>query len=504
MAAKLKTITNFDAGKGSRRMRALPTQSAQVAINTLISTYGATVVARSRWLCDNNPYAASAKESFVSSLVGTGMKPSFRAGGDPELKRELVELFEDWTDESDADGLTDFYGQQAMIASELFEAGECFVRFRPRRESDGLTVPLQLQVMPTEMLDLKMNEMRGGNRIVMGVEFDPIGRRVAYHFYKNHPHANPDNLGSVTIDTAKTRVPASEVLHLFKPLKAGQVRGIPHTLSSIIRLATLDAYDDAELERKRTAALFAVFVTRSGIDDDDHPLEGGMPETDLPSDDALANAIALAPGAVVDLEPGEGIETAAPADVGGSYEMFQYRALTSIAAGFGVPYSVMTGDFNKANYSSERASQVAYRRRITQYQNQVLVYQFCRPVIQRWLTTSIISGAVSISASTFAENEIKYRRVKWVAPKWEWVDPLKDLQAEVLAMEKKLTSRSSIIRSMGDDPETVEEEIMEDEARMPAPVQQAPQPPQGDQPSEDDPQEDDPVNPEEDDDATQE
>lgn len=183
---KPNSFTNFEAGKSSRRMRALPTTTAQVAINTMISTYGKTVLARSRWLSDNNTYASSAKEAFVAALVGTGMKPTFN--GTPDIKRKFSEAFEDWTDECDADGLTDFYGLQATIANELFEAGECFVRMRRRRPEDGLTVPLQLQVLPAEMLDFRFTEKsRNGNDIKMGIEFDKIGRRVAYHFFKAHP-----------------------------------------------------------------------------------------------------------------------------------------------------------------------------------------------------------------------------------------------------------------------------------------------------------------------------
>jgi hypothetical protein len=69
-------------------------------------------------------------------------------------------------DEADADGLTDFYGLQAMAARAMFEAGECFIRFRSRRPEDGLqearrgaspdrepmSVPLQLQMLSSEHL----------------------------------------------------------------------------------------------------------------------------------------------------------------------------------------------------------------------------------------------------------------------------------------------------------------------------------------------------------------
>ena len=100
----------------------------------------------------------------------------------------MQKLWLDWTDEADAEGFTDFYGLQRRAAREVFIAGEVFFRFRPRRPQDGLTVPLQLQMLPSEMLPLNRNEVSpGGNVIRQGIEFDAIGRRVAYHFLRRHP-----------------------------------------------------------------------------------------------------------------------------------------------------------------------------------------------------------------------------------------------------------------------------------------------------------------------------
>ena len=146
--AKSKVV-NFDAGKSSRRLRGIPT--AQAAIDSQIRRYGKTIVARSRYLCSNNTYAAAAKETFVTVLIGDGIKPSLLLRDDRELKDEIQLAWNDWVDEADSEGRGDFYGLQQVIAGEIFESGEIFVRLRPRRTSDGLTVPLQLQLLPSEM-----------------------------------------------------------------------------------------------------------------------------------------------------------------------------------------------------------------------------------------------------------------------------------------------------------------------------------------------------------------
>jgi len=60
--------------------------------------------------------------------VGTGIKPSSGIA-DPALKDRVQRLWLRWTDESDAEGLTDFYGQQRRAARELFIAGRCSSAF---------------------------------------------------------------------------------------------------------------------------------------------------------------------------------------------------------------------------------------------------------------------------------------------------------------------------------------------------------------------------------------
>jgi len=450
----------FDAGRSSRRLKGLTSTTQE--INRLIRSYGRTVVARSRYLAQNNPYAAQAKEIFVSALAGAGIKPS-SLHADPKYKSALHETWRDWTDEADADGLTDLYGLQATIASEMFEAGECFVRLRPRRAEDRLTVPLQLQVLPAEMLPLEDNRQLGdGNYVQMGVEFNGIGKRVAYWFLRQHPGADPTTFKAMAGE--KVRVPADEVLHLFKPVGyAGQVRGIPHTLSAIVTAAVLDAYDDAELERKRIAALFGGFIkTDLGDDASPHPLAEGVEAAAAAGNDS---AIALEPGAMVDLDPGQDVVFAEPVDVGGNYEAFQYRNLLRMAAGFGVPYAAMTGDLRQTSYGSIRAGLIEFRRRIEAMQHAVMVYGFCRPVWQRFITDAVLAGALPVSPSQYLADERAYRRVKWITPRWEWIDPYKDRQAEKLAVDNGFKARSDVIEAEGYDPEETDRRIAADRVR---------------------------------------
>ena len=446
----LAMIGGIEAGALGRRLASfIP---ASFHINTLIAASGATVTARARYLVRNNGYAAAAVESFASNTVGAGIKPSSLVR-DAALKEAIQAAWLRWTDESDAEGLTDFYGQLRRAVREMFIAGEVFIRFRPRRLSDGLSVPLQLQMLPSEQLCLSLTQpAAGGNIIRQGIEFNPIGVRVAYWFWRNHPADTTDRWGAGGMPV---RVPASEIIHLVDPVEGGQNRGLSRFAPAIVKLWLLDLYDDAELDRKKVAALFAGFITRP--DTDGSVIGEGAPDA------GGASVAGLKPGTMQVLLPGEDIKFSSPADVGGSYEAFQFRTLLAICAALGVPYQCVTGDMTKVNYSSSRTALLEFRRRIEAIQHSVLVMQLCRPVWQRWLTTAVLSGALDLPG--FARDPDPYMAVKWIPPKWEWVDPLKDRQAELLAVQAGFKARSDVIEAEGYDPEEVDARIAADRER---------------------------------------
>jgi lambda family phage portal protein len=289
-----------------------------------------------------------------------------------------------WTDEADADGLTDFYGLQAMVAREMFVAGECFVRLRPVARRTGCWCRCSCSFSSPRCCPSRRPRRRPtATASAAGSSSTRIGRRVAYHFRRRHPGDSTDQ-GAVIPETV--RVPAADVLHIYRPIDAGQIRGLPHIAPAMVRLFLLDQYDDAELDRKKTAAMFAGFITKTA------PEEPMMGEAEADLDGAAIAS--LEPGTMQVLLPGEDVKFSSPADVGGGYEAFQYRTLLAVSASLGLPYHLVTGDVRQANYSSLRAELVEFRRRIGQLQHGVIVHQLCRAVWRRWLETAVLSGAL--------------------------------------------------------------------------------------------------------------
>jgi lambda family phage portal protein len=446
----------YDGGGFRRRLKGwVP---SHYTTNTIMTSSGRLLRSRARDVMRNNPHANAACESFVANLIGTGVKPSSLFNDDPDLREGIMRLWMDWTDECDADGLADFYGMQTIVARSLFEAGECFIRFRNRKSADGFLVPMQLQLLESDMCPYEYNmQAPNGNWIMNGIELDLIGRRAAYWFYPTHP-------GDMPIEPVASlqpiRIPASEVLHIFKCTRPGQMRGVPLVTPALIRLYFLDQYDDAELERKRIAAMFAGFIT-SAAPEDVVPIDG-LDETSNQEGIGLSG---LEPGTLQTLLPGEDIKFSEPADVGGTYEAYQYRQQLAVFGSLGIPYSLCTSDLRRANYSSLRGSIVEYRRKLEQLQHNVFVFQMCMPIYRRWLDTAVLAEALPLSSGDYLMRQTDYQRVKWIPQRNEWVDPLKDRQAEKLAVDAGFKSRSDVIEAEGNDPEQNDRRIAADAER---------------------------------------
>jgi lambda family phage portal protein len=433
----------FDAAGGGRRWEGA---KGIEALNTSILA-GATMAARrAGWYARNNPWVASAIQGLVANAIGSGVKPR-SMHPDAAVRDRLHALWNRWTDRADATGLTDFYGLQALALRAMVESGESFARLRFAEADDG--PPLAIDILDREQVPTELHREAGaGARIRAGIEFDATGRRVAYHCYRHRPG---DALAPMALDTV--RVPAADMLHLFQPLAPGQLRGITWLAPILLRLHELDQYEDAALVKAKVAALFTGFIR-----DPDGTVAG------LNTGSAVNGVlnVGMEPGSLIPLPPGADIQFSDPADPG-DYGAFVKNHLRAIAAGLGVPYELVSGDLEGVSYSSIRAGLLEFRRRVEQLQYAVIVFQFCRPVWERFVRLAALSGA--IDARAFDRDPAAFLVAEWLPPKWDWVDPLKDARAEIEQIRAGLKSRSQSIAERGYDIEEVDAAIAADRAR---------------------------------------
>jgi lambda family phage portal protein len=407
---------------------------------------------RARDLVRNNPHAKKGLQLLVSNKIGTGImcspaeKRDGTRRGNVRKNERARERWKRWVDRCDITGKHDFYGIQALAERTRAESGEALIQFLPQpRTVDPMDVPLRLQVLEPDMIDSDRNEViddAGRHRIRYGIE-TMDGVPIAYWVHGAHPGDDdvvmPYRRGTI----ASLRIPASELLHFFKPLRPGQTRGITDFASVMIRLRGIDDYNDAEVMRKKVAACLAAFVTTpSGL-----PAGSLAPTLTQPTGERIEQ---FRPGMVVYPRPGESVTVSDPKPSEG-YEEFNRVEIRAIAAGLDLPYELLSGDLSEVNYTSHRGGLVQFRGFVEADQWQVIVPQLCAPITTRWTREALgVDGMIDPN-------------MQWVytPPRFGLLDPAKEIPATVAALKAGLDSYQNVIYRDGYDWREKLEEIEE-------------------------------------------
>jgi lambda family phage portal protein len=380
----------------------------------------------------NNPYAERAIRVIAANTVGTGIIPQAKIKRVTSTAHE--DLWIEWGDSTlcDFDGKHDFYGLQNLVIRTVAESGECLIRRHRKRSRDGLPVPLQMQLLEPDHIDSERNEeLSNGGRIIRGIEVNRKGQVTGYWLFEDHPgsqHAFSQSLTS-------KRVPASDILHVYRVDRVGQLRGVPWAAPIILRLRDLDEYEDAQLIRQKIASCFSAFV--EDVDD-------------MATDKDMELLERLEPGMIERLPPGKRITFGNPPKVEG-YSDHTRSVVRSIAMGYGVTYESISGDLSQVNFSSARMGWLEFQRNIDQWRYFIMIPQFCKPVWRWFLEAGELAGKIKTPAVDL-----------WTPPKREMIDPVKETNALKNQVRSGFKSQSEAIRSMGKDPIDVYEEIKED------------------------------------------
>jgi lambda family phage portal protein len=321
----------------------------------------------------------------------------------------------------------------------MVEGGEAVARLRPRFQSDGLRIPLQVQLMEGDWIDSARNGNRDGVVDMLGVRYGPAGQRLGLWLFSEHPGERSNF--QVSSYSSKL-IEAGDVLHLYRPLRIGQARGVSAFAPVVMSTRDLGDLLDAIIVKARIEACFAGFITS---DEGDGGAVG--PETS----DADGNRVqTLQPGMLRRLRMGESVEFGQPSS-SLVHDPIIMHTLMAIAVGTGVTYDQLTGDLRQANYSSLRAGKIEQRRLVEQIQYQVMVPMFCAPVWRRFIEMAILAGEISGNAASYP--------AEWIAPAHEAIDPLKDLTADIAAVRSGRMTLRQFIASWGNEPDAHLQEI---------------------------------------------
>lgn len=414
--------------------------------------------AKARSLVQNVPYVSRAIDVLVSAHIGTGIEIESTARL-RRTQRLYTERFAQWSMACDADGIHALDGLMAVAFRAMLVDGEVLIRRRTRRAPGA---PVQLQVLEIDWLDgSKHGVMAGGERVLNGIQYRDDGSIRGYYLFDAHP----GDTGFFGNPGVSRLVDADDIIHLFEAKRPGQSRGISALAAVIARTRDMQTYEDAELARKNIEPRLGVLASGSpDLDPKNYP---GSFEAD-PGPNASAPdgwnfnaaypdeeaAEELSAGGITYLPHGMQVTAFEPASPPGFTDYMTYN-LHIVASCLGVPFESMTGDMSGVNFSSARIRQLEFRRDVEQRQWVTLYPRLIAP-IWRWFTEAL---ELDTGVAPDPGIEVSF-------PRWDYVNPKQDIDAEIQAIKHGLLSPSESLRRRGYKPDRVFEEIAADYKKL--------------------------------------
>lgn len=409
---------------------------------------------RSRQLVRDAAFAKSAKRVVVNNVVGTGIKmqpavTTVRGKTNRRINDGIREAFEDWSHahHCHTGGELHFHDFERQLMGQVFEAGEIFVRIWRQKFGDS-TVPLGLEIVEPERMADGYSQPAGAhweNLIRMGIEVDEFKRPVAYWIRDLHP-------GDIRLNVERTdhytRVPAADMIHIKVIDRWPQTRGEPWLHAVARKLADIDGYSEAEIIGARGRASYMGVIT--------------SPEAPVVFGEQAADQtvqMAIEPGTIHKLAPGEKFDLTAPPTSSAGVEPFMRLMLREMSAGLGISYESLSNDYSQSNYSSSRLS-LLNERDIWKALQMLFIRKFRYKVHKEFMQAAVLSRSIpEIAIADYALDPKKFERVFFRPRGWQWIDPTKEVAAYKEAEKAGYMTKGQIIGQTagGDDLEDMME-----------------------------------------------
>jgi lambda family phage portal protein len=425
MAARssLNLMRQFDVAAPSRRTRDWKRPHTDADAESWRAR--AKLRASGHDLVRNNKYIAAGVRHLVADLIGDGIAPQF-THAEAAVATKAQDEWDRWA-ENKVDGHDDFYGYEKTAAHEVVVGGEVLSVWKP----DAGGIDGRIEGIEGDQLDeSKLEDLPDGGRIIQGVEFDRYNDRIAYWLFDRHP-------GGLALlsNYQSAAVPAKYIDHVFERTRFGQTRGV-----SWLAAVALDAHDIGDIEdairvQQKVQACVGIILT-PGDDQETSALSADGQQTVNAETGRLEETIT--PGMMYRARKGEQVSTLTPQSNGGAVEFIRQQ-LAAISATL-APYHRMTGDVSQANYSSLRAAMLGSWALLDDWQQNVFIPHLVRPAVMRRMRRL----ALETGDRRYLDLGVNY-----ALPVRRFVDPIKDLAAEIMEIRSGIKTLSKSLAERG-------------------------------------------------------
>jgi len=436
--------TQYAAAKTNRLTG--PWVATDADVNRIVGSSSATLRQRVRQLVRDFPYFSRAVRVMVDYVVGTGIQPQpVVETPDGKLDTRRNQQIEDaWSwfcDEADVANKLHLYEMNRLSKRQDLESGEFVLvkRFRPR---ENRFIPFCLQMFEADWLSpTPATRIARPAGFDQGIEYDrDTGQVRAYHF------TDPDGWGKAT------RITSDHVIHGFETQRPGQLRGVTPFAPAILVAHDLSTVMDSEIDAAKMASKYLGFIKTQ------QPMgmqQGFSAEFDSQSGEdryieEMENAILKV------LLPNEEVEMATNSRPGANFPPFVKLILCMISVTTGVPYELLSGNYEGMNYSVGKMVRNDFAHALRPIALREIRH-FCQPVYKAFLDVSVAAGRLSLPK--YFSNPYPWRRVTWQPPGMESVDPSRETKSNIDQITAGLRSPQEITKARGRNLEDVYRDI---------------------------------------------
>lgn len=401
-----------------------------------------TVRARARDLERNSDIMNSVLGAHKRNIVGKGYMLQAKTST-PELNNTLEKAWKKWCEARNCDvtGVQSF--NQIIRMAVLRKKVDGGIIFLKRYTKQGI-VPFQLQMLEVDELDTTtMSPKKKGNRVIGGIEYNKWNRPVGY-WIKQYDLDGIDVSNPVYID-------AKDVIFMFSKRRPSQLREMSDLAPSITRVRDVNEFMTAVSVKERIAACLSVFIKKmlptTGIG------RAGENRAERTSYDGKS----ITPGMIKELNAGDEIQVVNPNGQSADATAFAKLQQRMIGAGQGISYEATSRDMSESNYSSAR--QGIIEDDLTYEEDREILMAVLDEIYTTFVISAVLSGYVNIP--TFWENKEEYLGHEWIRSPKPWIDPLKESNANKIALNTCQKTFKQIAAENGKDWKTVVDDMVE-------------------------------------------
>ena len=397
-------------------------------------------------------------QRIADNVVRTGFDFQPKTG-EIDVNQALKAKFDDWANDknkSDSAGKFTFSKLTQINLASMLRDGDYFNVLHRGKARGTKTLRGTIQglegdrcVSPGSKVNNTIEQSKSNSsnpNIILGVEVDAMNRPEAYHFTRHPSRTLTSSKRQIKRTAARFDDGSPQVLHMFDPDRYSMTRSVSGLVQAFDLIEKIEDSNFAELVRLQISGCVAMFLGQHVDTETRSTLKFGPQETvnvDSSNTDTLEE---FRPGMVVHGRPGETLEGFSPNIPNAEFLPFTRRILRMIAMEFGIPYELLMLDTTDTTFHGYRGVLVEARKRF-QWLQQILKWNFLNPSAN-WIINIFLEDDDEL-ADLVLKAKVNPFEYTFQSPGFPYVDPLKDVMADALAIASNLISPSEAVARQG-------------------------------------------------------